>query len=110
MIDKEKAKLNPRVQWTKFVIAIIAYLLFLYWVGSWWGLLVVPFIFDVYITKKIRWQWWKDSEGPTRFIMSWVHQPFLLSKLRYPLKLIRKEPPHRRLSLRKQGELWTKNS
>lgn len=72
MIDKEKAKLNPRVQWTKFVIAIIAYLLFLYWVGSWWGLLVVPFIFDVYITKKIRWQWWKDSEGPTRFIMSWV--------------------------------------
>jgi len=72
MIDKEKAKLNPVVQWTKFIIALVAYLLFLYWVKSWWGLLVVPFIFDVYITKKIRWQWWKDAEGPTRFIMSWV--------------------------------------
>ena len=26
----------------------------------------------MYITKKIRWQWWRDSEGPVRFIMSWV--------------------------------------
>ena len=36
------------------------------------GLLVVPFIYDVYFTKKINWQWWKDREGPIRFIMSWV--------------------------------------
>ena len=32
----------------------------------------MPFIYDVYIAKKIRWQWWKDAEGPTRFLMSWV--------------------------------------
>lgn len=44
----------------------------LVWVESWLGLIVVPFIFDVYITKKIHWQWWKDEEGPIRFIMSWV--------------------------------------
>ena len=72
MIDKQKAKLNPMKQWTKFTAVLIVYLLFLYWVKSWLGLIVVPFIFDVYITKKIRWQWWRDSEGPTRFIMSWV--------------------------------------
>lgn len=72
MIDKSKKKLNMKVQWTKFAVAAVLYLLFLYWVESWWGLLVLPFIFDVYITKKIRWQWWKDSVGPTRFIMSWV--------------------------------------
>ncbi len=61
-----------KVQWTKFVIVLVLYLLFLFWVKSWLGLIVIPFIFDVYITKKIRWQWWKDSEGPVRFIMSWV--------------------------------------
>lgn len=72
MIDKSKKKLNMKLQWTKFAVAAVLYLLFLYWVESWWGLLVLPFIFDVYITKKIRWQWWKDSVGPTRFIMSWV--------------------------------------
>ena len=72
MIDKEKAKINPRVQWGKFIAVTLCYLLFLFWVSSWWGLIVVPFIYDVYISKKIKWQWWKDAEGPTRFIMGWV--------------------------------------
>ncbi len=72
MIDKEKAKLNMKVQYTKCVIVIVLYLLFLYWVKSWWGLIVLPFIYDVYITKKIHWQWWRDAEPPVRFVMSWV--------------------------------------
>ena len=61
-----------KVQWTKFIVVLVLYLLFLYWVKSWWGLLVVPFIYDVYITKKIKWQWWKDAEGPVKWVMSWV--------------------------------------
>ena len=61
MIDKEKAKLNPRKQWAKFITVAVLYLLFLLWVKSWWGLLVLPFIFDVYITKKIICQLWKNS-------------------------------------------------
>ena len=60
------------VQWTKFIVVLVLYLLFLYWVKSWWGLLVIPFIFDVYITKKIKWQWWKEAEKPVKFVMSWV--------------------------------------
>ena len=72
MIDKRKANLNKKKQWIKFLLVLIPYLLFLYWVKSWLGLLVVPFIYDVYFTKKINWQWWKDREGPIRFIMSWV--------------------------------------
>ena len=69
---KKKKEFNPVKQWTKFIIVLILYLLFLYWVKSWWGLLVVPFIFDVYITKKIKWQWWKEAEKPVKFVMSWV--------------------------------------
>ena len=68
----KKKEFNPKVQWAKFIVVLILYLLFLYWVGSWWGLLVIPFIFDVYITKKIKWQWWKESEKPVKFLMSWV--------------------------------------
>lgn len=63
---------DMRKQWAKFILVLALYLLFLLWVKSWWGLLVVPFIYDIYITKKIRWQWWKDAEGPVRFVMSWV--------------------------------------
>lgn len=72
MIDKEKAGLNMKKQWAKFVVVLAIYLIFLYWLKSWLGLLVIPFIYDVYISKKIKWQWWKESEGPVRFIMSWV--------------------------------------
>lgn len=72
MIDKEKANLDMRKQWLKFVVVLVPYLLFLFWLKSWLGLLVIPFIYDVYISRKIRWSWWKDAEGPVRFIMSWV--------------------------------------
>ena len=68
----KKKEFNPKVQWTKFIVVLVLYLLFLYWVKSWWGLLVIPFIFDVYITKKIKWQWWKEAERPVKFVMSWI--------------------------------------
>lgn len=62
-----------RAQWIKCSIAIILYLIFLIWVKSWWGLIVVPFIFDIYISKKIPWAFWKKSENPAvRSVMSWV--------------------------------------
>ena len=62
-----------RKQWISFGIVTILYLLFLLWVKSWWGLIVVPFIFDAYISKKIPWYFWKESKNKTvRSIMSWV--------------------------------------
>ena len=62
-----------RAQWIKCAIAILLYLVFLLWVRSWWGLIVVPFIFDIYITKKIPWSFWKKSKNPAvRSVMSWV--------------------------------------
>ncbi len=61
-----------RAQWIKCAIAILLYLVFLLWVRSWWGLIVVPFIFDIYITKKIPWSFWKKSKNPAvRSVMSW---------------------------------------
>ena len=62
-----------RAQWVKFGIVTLLYLMFLVWVKSWWGLIVLPFIFDVYISKKIPWSFWKKSKNPAvRGIMSWV--------------------------------------
>lgn len=62
-----------RKQWIMFGIVTALYLLFLIWIRSWWGLIVVPFIFDAYISKKIPWYFWKNSKNATvRSIMSWV--------------------------------------
>lgn len=52
-----------RKQWIKFAIVTAIYLAFLIWVRSWWGLIVVPFIFDIYITKKIPWSFWRKSKN-----------------------------------------------
>ncbi|MBQ8223756.1 MAG: S26 family signal peptidase [Bacteroides sp.] len=66
-------KKATRTQWIKFAITTLLYLVFLLWIRSWLGLIVLPFIFDLFITKKIPWTWWKRSKNPTvRSIMSWV--------------------------------------
>ena len=62
-----------RTQWIKCAIALVLYLAFLVWVKSWLGLIVIPFIFDIYITKIIPWSFWKKSKNPAvRSVMSWV--------------------------------------
>ena len=72
MEDLSKKKLNMKVQWAKFAVVLTLYIAFLIWVKSWLGIIVIPFIYDVYITKKIKWQCWKDAEKPVKFVMSWV--------------------------------------
>ena len=71
MTKKTLRSKKPK-QWGWFIGVLALYLLFIYWLGSWWGLLVVPFIFDNYITHYINWGWWRDSDSVTRGIMSWV--------------------------------------
>lgn len=62
-----------RKQWIKFGVALVLYLLFIIWLRSWLGIVVVPFIFDAYITKKIPWTWWKKSKNKTVLtVMGWV--------------------------------------
>ena len=59
--------------WIRLITILVLYLLFLLWVKSWWGLLVVPFIIDNYTTKFIPWGWWKKSNNKVlRQVMSWV--------------------------------------
>lgn len=48
-------------KWFKFGVVIVIYLLWTYWVGSWWLLILVPVIFDVYITKRVHWAFWKKK-------------------------------------------------
>ena len=61
------------LKWCKFGVAAACYLAFLFWVDSWWGLILLPLIYDVYISKQIKWTWWKELESDAaRTVMSWV--------------------------------------
>lgn len=64
---------SMKVRAVNCAIALIVWLAFCVWIKSWLGLVVVPFIFDAYITKKIPWTWWRRSKNKTlRTVMSWV--------------------------------------
>ena len=69
---KREKKINKKHQYIKCGVVLALYIAFLIWVKSWLGIIVIPFIIDAYITKKIKWHWWKDSEGVSRIIMGWV--------------------------------------
>ena len=62
-----------RKQWIKAAIYLVLYILFLVWVKSWMGILVIPFIFDACTTRIIRWDWWRSLKNKTMYqIMEWV--------------------------------------
>ncbi|MBP3774869.1 MAG: S26 family signal peptidase [Bacteroidaceae bacterium] len=70
---QEKTQHGRLWNWAHFALYTLLLLLFLYWIKSWWGLIVVPFLFDAYITRKIPWSWWRRSKNKTlRAAMSWV--------------------------------------
>lgn len=48
-------------KWVRFGIVLVLYLLWAYWVGSWWLLILVPVIFDSYITRRVHWAFWKKK-------------------------------------------------
>ncbi len=65
---------NPtRKDWIKMSTYLVLYILFLIWIKSWLGIIVIPFIIDNYTTHIIPWKWWKKSENKhLRKVMSWV--------------------------------------
>lgn len=66
---------QPVKQWIKFSVWSLIYVLFIVWVGNYWWLLLLPFIFDMFITHFIPYDWWKkykDSNPIVYTICSWI--------------------------------------
>ena len=56
----------------KFGLVTFLYLLWAYWVGNWWLLLGVPVLFDIYVSKKVNWSFWKKRNGPNSKVVEWI--------------------------------------
>ena len=56
----------------KLALAAIIYILWVIWVGNFWLLLGLSVIFDMYITKKVNWTFWKKREGKNSTIVEWI--------------------------------------
>lgn len=72
--EKTSARFNqPLKQWIKAFAWSFIYILFIIWVGNYWWLLLLPVIFDAFVTHYIPWTWWKSSKNPVVLtVMGWV--------------------------------------
>ncbi|MDE5421171.1 signal peptidase I [Ancylomarina sp. DW003] len=60
-------------KWFKFSLAAFTYLLMMLWIGNFWLVLGLPILFDVYISKKVHWAFWKKRGVKKQsFIVEWV--------------------------------------
>ena len=60
-------------RWIRFGIVAALFIFWVAWVGCWWALILLPLLFDIYITGFIPLTWWKKSKSPAvRMVMSWV--------------------------------------
>ena len=48
-----------RNRWTKFTFWALLYVLWVIWLGNYWWLIGLGVIFDIFITKKVHWNFWK---------------------------------------------------
>ena len=56
----------------KFAIAAVIFLLWVIWVGNYWLLFGLGVIFDIYVTEKVNWSFWKKREGKNHVIIEWL--------------------------------------
>lgn len=62
-----------RSKWVRFSIWAIIAFLFVLWTGSFWWLSALPLFFDLYISRKLPWNFWKKFKNKTiRSIFDWI--------------------------------------
>ncbi|MGI5913895.1 MAG: signal peptidase I [Bacteroidales bacterium] len=55
-----------------FAILSVLYVLLIVWLKCFWWLLGLIVIFDIYITKKVNWTFWKKRNGPNSSLIEWL--------------------------------------
>lgn len=65
----KKALKNP---YFKFSIVALIYLLMIIWIGSFWLILGFGVIYDMHISKKVNWTFWKKRGKEKSKLVEWV--------------------------------------
>jgi signal peptidase I len=56
----------------RFAIVAIIYLLIVIWIGNYWLLFGIAVIFDIYVTEKVNWSFWKKRNGKNSVVIEWL--------------------------------------
>jgi signal peptidase I len=56
----------------RFGIAVTIYILFVIWLRNFWFLFGIPVLFDIYISKKVNWSFWKSRTKKNSVVVEWL--------------------------------------
>jgi len=56
----------------RFAIAVILYLIVVLWIGKWWLIIGLAVIYDIYISQKVNWSFWKKRDGKNSTFIEWL--------------------------------------
>ncbi len=72
--EKESSRFDkPMKQWIKGIVWSLVYILFIVWVGNYWWLLGLPMVFDAFVTKYVRWTFWKETKNKSLLaVLGWI--------------------------------------
>ena len=62
-------------KWFKFAVAALIYLIWVIWIENYWWLIGFGVIYDLYISKKVHWSFWKKRnppDGKQTKVVEWV--------------------------------------
>ncbi|HAM09374.1 MAG: S26 family signal peptidase [Bacteroidetes bacterium GWE2_41_25] len=59
-------------KYIRFGIAALIYILVVIWIGNYWLLLGLGVIFDMYVTEKVNWTFWKKRHGKNNAFIEWL--------------------------------------
>ncbi len=59
-------------KYTRFAIVAILYVLVVIWIGNYWLLLGLGIIYDLYVTEKVNWTFWKKRNGKNSAFIEWL--------------------------------------
>jgi signal peptidase I len=56
----------------RFSIIAIIYFLVVIWIGNYWLLIGLAILFDVYVSEKVNWTFWKKRNGKNSAFVEWL--------------------------------------
>lgn len=63
---------EKKIQLIRFGIAAAIYLLVVIWIGNYWLLAGLAIIYDIYVSKKVNWTFWKKRDVRNNSFVEWL--------------------------------------
>jgi signal peptidase I len=61
-----------KVKYIRFAIVALIYILVVIWIGKFILLLGLAIIFDLYVTEKVNWTFWKKKDRRNSSFIEWL--------------------------------------